>query len=106
MNPKDNSSDETIKIKKEVPQDNTDDLKMIPIFRDANGKLHYDESTAYTTSARDKSNILIAKKDPESMRSAEDSISETSRPKALGSHLIKHQPRLATNEEISQSLEA
>jgi hypothetical protein len=34
LNPKDNSSDETIKIKKEVPQDNTDDLKMVPIFRD------------------------------------------------------------------------
>ena len=44
--PKDNSSDETIKVKKEVPQDNTSDLKLIPIFIDDNGKLHYDQSTA------------------------------------------------------------
>jgi hypothetical protein len=87
LNPKDNSSKEIIRIKKEVPQDDTDDLKMVPIFIDENDEVHY-ESTSYTTSTRDKSNILIAKKDPESIRSAEDSISETSRPKALGSHLI------------------
>ncbi len=91
MNPKDNSSEEIIRIKKEGSQDDTDDLKMAPIFIDENDKVHY-ESTAYTTSTRDKSNILIAKKDSESIRSPADSISETSRPKALGSHLIKHQP--------------
>ncbi len=106
LNPKDNSSDETIKIKKEVPQDNTNDLKRIPIYIDENGKLHYNESTAYTTSVRDKSNILIATKDPEAIRSAEGSFGEAPKPKALGSHLIKHQPRLPTKEEIRQSLEA
>jgi hypothetical protein len=69
LNPKDNSSEEIIKIKKETSQDETEDLKMVPIFIDDNDKVHY-ESTAYTTSTRDKSNILIAKKDPESIRSA------------------------------------
>jgi hypothetical protein len=78
---------------------------MVPIFIDENDKVHY-ESTAYTTSTRDKSNILIAKKDPESIRSAADSISETSKLKALGSHLIKHQPRLPTKEEIRQYMDA
>ncbi len=102
LNPKDNSSEE---IKQEVPQDDTEDLKMVPIYIDENDKVHY-ESMAYTTSTRDKSNILIAKKDPESIRSAADSINETARPKALGSHLIKHQSRLPTKEEIRQSLEA
>jgi hypothetical protein len=72
---------------------------MVPIFIDENDNVHY-ESTAYTTNTRDKSNILIAKKNPESIRSAADSIIETARPKALGSHLIKHQPRLPTKEEI------
>jgi hypothetical protein len=45
--PKDNSSDEIIKIKKEVPQDNTGDLKMVPMFVDDKGKLHYSESTCW-----------------------------------------------------------
>ncbi len=35
-----------------------------------------------------------------------DSLSEEPKSKALGSHLIKHQPRLPTNEEIRRSLEA
>ncbi len=91
LNPKDNSSEEIIKIKQEAPQDDKKDLKIVPIFIDENDKVPY-ESTAYTTSTRDKSNILIAKKDPESIRSAADPLSETARPKALGSHLIKHQP--------------
>jgi hypothetical protein len=106
LNPKDKSSDETIKIKKEVSQDNTSDLELIPIFVDENGKLHYNESTAYTTSARDKSNILIATKDPEATRSAEGSLGEAPKSKALGSHLVKHKSRLPTKEEIRQSLEA
>ncbi len=104
--PKENSSDEIIKVKKEVPQDNTGDLKMVPMFVDEKGKLHYSESTAYTTSARDNSNILIATRDPEVIRYAADSLSEEPKPKALGSHLIKHQPRLPTKEQIRQSLEA
>ncbi len=67
--------------------------------------MHY-ESTAYTTSTRDKSNILIVKKDPKSLRSAADTISEATRPKVLGAHLIKYQPRLPTKEEISLTLNA
>ncbi len=51
---KDNSSDEVIKVKKEVEQDNTSDLKLVPIYIDENNKAHYNQSTAYTTSARDK----------------------------------------------------
>jgi hypothetical protein len=96
---KDNSSEEIIRIKQEAPQDDKKDLKIVPIFIDENDKMHY-ESTAYTTSIHDKSNILIAKKDPQSLRSAADTLSETARPKALGAHLIKHQPRLPTKEEI------
>jgi hypothetical protein len=56
LNPKDKSSEEIIRIKKETLQDETEDLKMVPIFIDENDKVHY-ESTAYTTSTRDKSNI-------------------------------------------------
>jgi hypothetical protein len=63
---------------------------MVPIFVDENGKLHYNESTAYTTSARDKSNILIATKNPEAIKSAEGSLGKEPKPKAHGSHLIKH----------------
>ncbi len=33
LNPKDNSSEEAIKIKKEVPQDNTDDLNGTDLYR-------------------------------------------------------------------------
>ncbi len=62
--------------------------------------MHYEESTAYTTSTRDKSNILIVRKDPKSIRPAIDTSKETSKPKVLGAHLIKHQPRLPTGEEI------
>jgi hypothetical protein len=79
---------------------------LIPIFIDDNGKVHYNQSTAYTTSARDKSNILIATKDPEAIRLGSNSLSEEPKPKALGSHLIKHQPRVPTSEEIRRSLEA
>ncbi len=64
------------------------------------------ESTAFTTSTRDKSNILIVKKDPKAIRSAADKISEATKPKVLGAHLIKHQPRLPTQEEISTVLNA
>jgi hypothetical protein len=104
--PKDNSSDEVIKIKKEVEQDKTSELKLVPMYIDDNGKFHYNQSTAYTTSARDKSNILIATKDPEAIRSGVNAISTEPKPKALDSHLIKHQPRVPTNEEIRRSLES
>ncbi len=103
---RDNSSDEIIKVEREVPQDNTSDLKLIPIYIDDNGKVHYNQSTAYTTSARDKSNILIATKNPEAIRSGANSLRTEPKPKALGSHLIKHQPRVPTNKEIRRSLEA
>ncbi len=102
---KDNSSEGITKIKQEASQDDKKDLKIVLIFIDENDKVHY-ESTAFTTSTRDKSNILIAKKDPQSIRSAADALSETARPKVLGAHLIKHQPRLPTREELRHSLEA
>ncbi len=102
---KDVNPDEIINIKREAPQSDKNDQKIVPIFINENDKVHY-ESTAYTTSTRDKSNILIAKKDPESIRSDSGTISEEAKPKALGAHLIKHQPRLATKEEIRLSLEA
>jgi hypothetical protein len=98
--PKDKSFDGKIKVEKEVPQDKTSDLKLIPIFIDEYNKVHCNQSTAYTTSARDKSNILIVTKDSEAIKSATESSSEEPKSKALGSHLTKHQPRLPTTEEI------
>ena len=96
------SSQEIIGIKQEVPQSDNTDLKIVPIFIDENDKVHY-ETTAYTTSTRDKSNILIAKKDQKAIRSESSGEAKT---KELCAHLIKHQPRLATQEEIRISLEA
>ncbi len=110
--PKDNkelkviSLEDKIGIKQEAPQGDKKELKIAPIYFDENDKVHYDESTAYTTSTRDKSNILIVRKDPKSIRSAADTSREASKPKALGAHLIKHQPRLPTREEISLVLKA
>ncbi len=94
-NHKDNSSEEIIKIKQEADPDDKNDLKMVPIYIDENDKVHY-ESTAYTTNTRDKSNILIARKDPKSLRSAAEVLSGTTPQKSLCSHLIKHQPRVPT----------
>ncbi len=101
-----NSCEDKIGIKQEAPQGDERELKLVPIYFDANDKVHYDESTAYTTSTRDKSNISIVKKDPKAIRSAADTIREATKPKVLGAHLIKHQPRLPTQEEISVVLNA
>jgi hypothetical protein len=68
---KDNSSERITRTKQEAPQDDKKDLKIVPIFIDENDKVHY-ESTTYTTSTRDKSNISIAKK--EEIRSVIDKI--------------------------------
>jgi hypothetical protein len=100
------SSEDKIGIKKESPQDDGKALKLLPIYFDENDKMHYEETTAYTTSTRDKSNILIVKKDPKAIRSAADTIREATKPKVLCAHLIKHQPRLPTQEEISIVLNA
>ncbi len=97
--------EDKIRVKLEAPQGDKKDLKMVPIYFDENDKVHY-ESTVYTTSTRDKSNILIVKKDSKSLRSAADTSRETAKPKVLGAHLIKHQPRLPTKEEISLTLNA
>ena len=100
------SSEDKIGIKREPPQDDGKALKLLPIYFDENDKMHYEETTAYTTSTRDKSNILIVKKDPKAIRSAADTIREETKPKILGAHLIKHLPRLPTQEEISTVLNA
>ncbi len=95
------SSEDKIGIKQEAPQGDKKELKMVPIYIDENDKMHYEGSTAYTTSTRDKSNILIVRKDPKSIRSAADTNRGAKKPRVLGAHLIKHQPRLPTGEEIS-----
>ncbi len=47
LTPKDNRSDEVIRVKKEVEQDNTSDyLKLVPIYIDENNKAYYSQSTA------------------------------------------------------------
>jgi hypothetical protein len=100
------SSEETIRVKLETQQNQINDLKIVPIYIDENDKVHYDKSTAFTTSPRDKSNILIVKKDPKSIRSAADTNKEATKPKVLGAHLVKHQPRLPTRDEIILVLKA
>ena len=105
------TQEETIMVKHETEQNQDKEivrlgqdkeLKLVPIYFDENDKARYcDESTAYTTSTRDKSNILIEKKDPKSIRPAADTNKEAPKQKALGAHLIKYQPRLPTGEEIS-----
>jgi hypothetical protein len=96
------SSEDKINIKKEPPQDDGKALKLVPIYFDENDRVHYEETTAYTASTRDKSNILIVKKDPKAIRSAADTIREATKPKTL----CAHQPRLPTQEEISTVLNA
>jgi hypothetical protein len=96
------SSEDKIGIKKEAPHGDDKELKMVPIFFDENNKVHYEESmsTAYTISERDKSNILIVKKDPKAISSEADAIRLASKPKVLGAHLIRYKPRLPTEEEV------
>jgi hypothetical protein len=117
--PKDNldveasTQEETIMVKHETEQNQDKEivrlgqdkeLKLVPIYFDENYKVRYcDESTAYTTSNRDKSNILIVRKDPKSIRLAADTSKETPKPKALGAHLTKHQPRLPTDKRGDKS---
>ena len=81
------SSEDKIGIKKEPPQDDGKALKLLPIYFDENDKMHYEETTAYTTSTRDKSNILIVTKDSKAIRSAADTVREVTKPKVLGAHL-------------------
>jgi hypothetical protein len=104
----DNNSGDGIKIKKEDEQDKISEQQLVhqqrlsiigPKYVDDNGKFLYNQSNAYTTSARDKSNILIATKDPESIRSGMKEIN--TEPKAHD----KHQPREPTDEEVKRSLE-
>jgi hypothetical protein len=68
--------------------------------------MYYEDTTAYTTSARDKSNILIVKKDPKAIRSEVDTITVATEAKVPCAHLIRHQPRLPTGEEIYTVLNA
>ena len=104
--PEGSSSEDKIGIKKEAPPDDGKELKLLPIYFDENDKMHYEETTAYTTSTRDKSNILIVKKDAKATRSADDTIRGATEPKVLGAHLITHQPRLPTQDEINTVLNA
>ena len=70
---------------------------MVPVYVDEHNKVHQQGTTAYTTNTRDNKNLLIATKNPKSIRPETASSSETARPKVLGAHLIRHQPRLITN---------
>ncbi len=63
MDSSDNSSAEIIKVKQEAAPDDNKSLKIVPIYVDENGRAHHEGTTAYTTNLRDKTNILIIKKD-------------------------------------------
>ena len=106
MNASDNSSLEITKVKKEVVPDDNIKIKTVPVYVDEKGKVHQQGSSAYTTNTRDNTNLLIATKDPKAIRSAPETSSKTAPQKALGSHLVIHQPRVPTAEEIKRALEA
>jgi hypothetical protein len=102
----DDSSLEITEVKKETSSVIETKLKTVPIYIDENGKGHYEGTTAYTTNTRDKANLMIATKNPKSIRPEASSPNERDKPKVLGAHLIKHQPRLPTAAEIKVTLEA
>jgi hypothetical protein len=98
MDSSDNNSAEIIRVKQEAVPDDNKSLRIVPIYVDENGRAHHEGTTAYTTNTRDKSNILIVKKDVKSLRSSDDSASCTLPPKTLCSHLVKYQPREPTSD--------
>ncbi len=106
LHARDNSSLEITKVKKEVVSGEELKLKIVPVYVDENNKVHQQGTTAYTTNTRDNMNLLIATKDPKAIRSVLEASSGTATQKALGSHLIKHQPRVPTEEEITRALNA
>jgi hypothetical protein len=105
MDSSDNNSAEIIRVKQEVALEDNKSLKIVPIYVDENGNAGHLGTTAYTTNTRDKSNILIVKKDVRAIRSSDESASGALPPKALCSHLVKHQPREPTSNEITHVLE-
>ncbi len=104
MDSSDNNSAEIIRVKQEVVLEDNKSLKIVPIYVDENGKAHHEGTTAYTTNTRDKSNILIVKKDVRAIRSSDESASGALPPKALCSHLVKRQRREPTCNEITHWL--